>query len=132
MAVTSTFVRQWTDGSETLNQQNAISDSGIQKISLSGANAVVAGATAQLVDIVLPTADIKGIFISCDQACVIKTNSSGSPIQTFTFPAGGGYLMWDAKSVQACPITTGITALYIANPTAVDANLEMRFVTHLG
>lgn len=87
---------------------------------------VPAGATAQLINFVLPYANLKVLCIQAIWAtgltgvdATLKTNSSGAPAQTFTLKPNVAS-PWHANSAWPCPITTNITALYAVNPDATN------------
>src|SRR5690349_21639708 len=57
--------------------------------------------------------EIAMLGIHSTKAVTIKTNSSGSPDQTFSLAANQG-IVWSVndESVTTCPITTDITDVY--------------------
>ena len=63
-------------------------------------------------------ADVQSIFLYFSDAMTLKTNSSGSPANTFTIPSGGGVLDWNANSGIANPFTSDVTAWYITSTLA--------------
>lgn len=60
---------------------------------------------------------IKSLFINTSTACTIKTNSTGSPDNTFTMTADAP-LVWNSSMPTACPITASVTHFYLTNSTA--------------
>lgn len=51
-------------------------------------------------------------------ALTVKTNSSGSPVQTWALDAGDAVGPWFSSDVQANPVTTSITTLYVTNASS--------------
>jgi hypothetical protein len=86
------------------------------------------GVTHQLTPLTLATADMKGLIISSDRAVTLKTNSSGSPAQTFTIEAGIP-LFWFENAPWSNPFTTNVTAFYFTNASGAQANIAIRFLT---
>jgi hypothetical protein len=87
--------------------------------------AIAISATDALVAFTCDFSQLKSLYIKCDQALTIKTNSSGAPAQTITLAANVPYV-WTYGSGITCPITADITALYITNGSGSLANLEIR------
>lgn len=92
---------------------------------------LAAGAADQLISLNLPYANLKGISIKAEWATgltgsnvTMKTNSSGSPAQTFTLKPNK-VSQWHADSAFANPITANITALYMSNPDANPCTLKI-------
>ncbi len=58
---------------------------------------------------------------------VLTTNNSGSPVQTFTFPVGGGRFTWDSTfpAELDCPITTAVTKLFISHTGAETPRIQI-------
>lgn len=83
---------------------------------------VAADATAEEHVVEFTNAKLQQIFISSDQPITIKTNSSGSPQDTLNVAANVPFL-WSAGGGFASPFAGNVTALYIANPASVAANL---------
>lgn len=70
-------------------------------------------------DIVIDVSAMRSLFILCENAIVIKTNSSGSPDNTLTIPANTP-VSWQRtlNAIFPCPLTSDVTALYITNGAA--------------
>lgn len=64
------------------------------------------------------------VAASATSDVTVKTNSSGSPAQTFTL-APNKVGIWNSDMPWANPISTNITALYISNPNTVAGTLKM-------
>lgn len=87
--------------------------------------------TNQLLTIALPITGLKGIIAWCEaQNVTVKTNSSGSPIQTLAFLADTVGWLWTVSSPMACPITTAITALYFTT-TVTGGTFRLRALYNL-
>lgn len=74
---------------------------------------VPASSTNMLTAYVLDVSQCKGFFMVADADMTVKTNSSGSPAQTFTLTAGTP-IAWIYGS-GTCPVTSDVTALYITS-----------------
>lgn len=75
-------------------------------------------------------ANLKGILITVSGntggTVVLKTNDTGSPGTTLTFPAGGGELFWTHRSPLSNPFgSTDVTDLYFTNNGTADATVEI-------
>ncbi len=70
-----------------------------------------ANATTQ-VALAFPIANLKGLMISSEQTCTLKTNSSGSPADTLILTAGMPAIIWTNDMPTACPLGTAVTSLY--------------------
>lgn len=79
------------------------------------------GTTNMLVALAVAAAKIKGLYVVADKAMTLKTNSGGSPAQTFALAAGVP-MSWILGSPLPCPITVDVTGLYLTNAgtTAAD------------
>jgi hypothetical protein len=59
----------------------------------------------------------------------LKTNSTSTPAHTFTFPSGGGELMWTSRSPQSNPFgTTDITTTFWSNAGTTTAQVDVRLL----
>lgn len=62
-------------------------------------------------------ADVEGVLITVEDnpatTVVLKTNDTGSPGHTKTFPIGGGELFWSSRSPETNPFgSTDVTTTY--------------------
>lgn len=91
-----------------------------------------ASVTHDETDVTIPFATIESITLqaffdssvsaSASSNVTVKTNSSGSPDQTFTCkPNKAG--IWNSDSPFANPISANITKLYVTNPNTVAGTL---------
>jgi len=85
---------------------------------------VATGATNELITVAVESTALKMFVLSSDQDVTIKTNSSGSPQETFTMKANKP-LVWMDGSPSASPIAGDVTALYVTNASGSTANIKM-------
>lgn len=119
--MTHTFNRTWSNGSASVPARIAVEGEGETNLDAT----IPANASAQELDFVMDVSELKGLFLFCSQACTIKTNNSGSPVNTFTLAAGipfvwvfGDPAIHDTANAA---VTTDITKLYVVNPDAANA-----------
>jgi hypothetical protein len=86
--------------------------------------AVPGSTTNQQILIAFTIAALKSLFVSADGALTLKTNSSGSPADTFTLDADSG-IDWDNQSQLDNPIGTNVTTMYVTNGGADPVNLKI-------
>jgi hypothetical protein len=82
------------------------------------------GTTNGLVAFTLDVSKALAVYISASADMTLKTNSSGSPDQTFALAAGVP-LVWCEDMPTANPLTTDITALYATNASGDDGVLTV-------
>lgn len=118
--ITHTFSRGWSNsGSISKSTQ-------VQAEAENNIDAGVPAATAnELVAFVLDVSQLKGIYMVSDRAVTVKTNSSGSPVNTFTLAANIPF-MWvqgdpAIRDTAGVVFTTDVTALYMTNADADNA-----------
>lgn len=68
---------------------------------------------------------LKALLVKVSAACVIKTNSTSDPDDTFTFSAAGS-IVWHNKmpAEVVCPLTADVTVLYVTNTPAVTIEIQ--------
>lgn len=76
-------------------------------------------------------ANLKGLCITVSGntggTVVLETNSGSSPGHTFTFPAGGGEMIWSSRSPQANPFgSTDVTSTFWTNNGSATATVKFR------
>src|SRR5947209_6105838 len=113
-------------GADTI--QKAVSVSAGSEVNID--ETIPAGSAAQQVALTLDVSQVKGLFLTSNQDLTIKTNSSGSPANTFALAANtpfswvtGGVAL---KDTAGAAVTTDITTIYVAVPGATDALLQIR------
>lgn len=131
MSLTHTLTRAYRDSSgSSITSTEAVSDDAESNIDIqiatSTTNQHIAGWSVVALN-------MKSLSISCDVACTVKTNSSGSPDDTITLIAGQN-LIWshatdgDAKNPIQHDVTTGI---YVTNPSStLPLNFKIRAIVH--
>lgn len=87
-----------------------------------------AGITDAPVACSVVAANVQGFLVISDKDVTIKTNSAGSPAQTWNFKAGRP-IWWGANDggIFANPVTTNITGLFVS--TSLPARLRMFILT---
>ncbi len=90
-------------------------------------------AVNQQVALAIDVSQLKSLFIIAAAALVLKTNSSGSPVNTITLAANQPFA-WQAgdgtlRDTAGAAITTDITTLYVTNPEAAIVDLKMFVLT---
>lgn len=123
---THLFTRGWTNGGGTLSKQITVQSGGEKNLD----ETIPGSTTDQLVDFDMDVSQMKGLFIVADQDCTIKTNSSGSPVNTITLLANVPFV-WVAgdaalRDTGGAVITTDITKLYVTVGGATAALLQIR------
>lgn len=120
--VTQRFPCGWSDGSTpSISKNPALTGTSAAKAEVT----LVAGAiTDQLIPVSFLASTLKGLLITVEDnelaTVTLETNSSGSPVQSFVFPIGGGELYWTNRSPIANPITTSVTAIYATKSATAD------------
>lgn len=76
-------------------------------------------------------ANLKSLCLYSDVAITVKTNSSGSPVDTITMTAGQS-IVWSlvADGLTACPFSANVTKLYVTNAGAGAAAFKIRALAH--
>ncbi len=81
---------------------------------------IPAGATTQF-NITVDVSEMKTLNMGITKGnCTVKTNSSGSPVQTLTIKSPNP-VMWSKNDIAANPLTTDLTALFVTNNGDEDA-----------
>jgi hypothetical protein len=79
----------------------------------------------QEVDIAWIAANVKALLLYSSQPLTIKTNVSGSPVQTLVLAAGQA-LVWGTDHLEPIPVTANVTKLFLSNDTANIATVKIR------
>lgn len=66
------------------------------------------------VDVNIDMSEMKSFLLKADVGMTVKTNSSGTPDDTFTLKAGVP-LLWTENSYFSNPLSADVTALYVTN-----------------
>ena len=91
---------------------------------------VPASATNQEYDLPITVADIQSMVIYSDQAVILKTNSTVVPSNTVTCVAKT-MIQWDTNHHEAKPFTSDVTKIFVTNPVAAVAKLEIRILENV-
>ncbi len=86
---------------------------------------VAATTDLQEVDIAWLHANVHALLIYSSTALTIKTNVSGSPVQTLVLTAGQA-IVWGTDHTEVCPVTADVTKLFLSNDTANIATVKIR------
>jgi hypothetical protein len=86
---------------------------------------VAATTDLQEVDIAWLHANVHALLIYSSQALTIKTNVSGSPVQTLVLTAGQT-IAWASDHLEVNPVTADVTKLFLSNDTASIATVKIR------
>ena len=117
------------------SQRNTVSSNSLQingALDLSGDTEVnvvetlAAGATNVNRPLALDVSQVVSFAMVATQACVVKTNSSGSPANTINLAANVPYV-WNSQSYDTFKLTTDVTALFLTNSSGTTA-CEFRMV----
>lgn len=77
------------------------------------------------INVAIDFSALKSLWIHCDQAITIETNSGSAPDDTLT-PAAGVPIEWQHDSEHACPLSADVTALFVTNASGVAATFNLR------
>lgn len=93
---------------------------------------VPAGTTNAEIDLAAIAANLKSVVLWSDQDVTVKTNSTGSPANTFALVAKQA-IAWDTNQLPqyVCPITTDVTKLYVTNAGTKDAVVKFVFLSDI-
>jgi len=73
-------------------------------------------------------AGLQCLYIICDQAVTLHTNSTTTPQDTINLAKGVPYV-WDQSSGITNPFAADVTAGYVSNSGSSVANLSVRLLT---
>jgi hypothetical protein len=77
------------------------------------------------VDIAWLHANVHALLLYSSTALTIKTNNSGSPVQTLVLTAGQA-IVWGTDHTEANPVTADVTKLFLSNDSANIATVKIR------
>ncbi len=84
---------------------------------------ITAGASNVQFDITFDPDNVKSMVLYSDQAVTVKTNSSSSPQETISLVAKK-QRVWNTDHTETIPFSGPVTAFYISNAGATDANFK--------
>lgn len=108
------------DGLVRINATVTKNVSGNVSIEETVANATTNG----LIACAFPATGLKMFAICSDRDVTVKTNSSGSPQETWNLKANQPYF-WCENNPGSAPVAGAITALYVTNNSGADATLKV-------
>lgn len=106
-------------------------------VSINVEEVIPGGAVNHEIDVAIPLTGLKGFAFACSKVSgqlssltftglTLKTNSTGSPADTFTITPANG-IAWSVGDASITnPIGTAITTIYITNAGTADANFVAR------
>jgi len=120
--VTHVFSFGWRNGSANpLNPSVSVNaDAEVNVV-----NTVInANTTNTEIDVTIPFASIKGLFMYSDVDMTVHTNNT-TGAQTFDL-TGGSPITWYTGSGLDNPVNTDVTALFVDCPGAVNGHFDLR------
>lgn len=82
------------------------------------------GTTNGAMTIAFPATGLKMLCICSDKDVTVKTNSSGSPQETWNLKANQAFL-WVENNPGSVPVAGAITAMYVTNSSGADATVKV-------
>lgn len=125
MSITHTLTVSVTDGGVALSKSfDVTSGSGInisEEVADSSSNVAIAFAAVR--------AKLKSLFMVCDQALTVETNSGSSPADSFELLANKPVVWYEGCGVAVNTfLSTDITGLFVTNASGFDATLQIKAV----
>lgn len=80
--------------------------------------------TNKQVTVAVPLTGLKMFALMADQNVNVKTNSSGSPQETFTLVAGKP-IVWVTGDVDSAPIAGAVSSLFVTNASGFAARVQL-------
>lgn len=108
------------DGLVRINATVTKTVSGNVSIEETVANATTNG----LIACSFPATGLKMLAICSDRDVTVKTNSSGSPQETWNLKANQPHY-WCENDPGSAPVAGAVTALYVTNASGADATLKL-------
>ncbi len=130
MAFTHNFNRGWNNGGQAINKSIAVSGGAETNID----ETIAASATNIAIEFTLDISQLKGLFLNSDRNITIKTNSSGSPDNTFTLQANVPFA-WvfgdpTLRDTGGTAVTVDVASIFVTNADSVNAALvQIRSLT---
>jgi hypothetical protein len=103
----------WADGSNSLSLAATESN----EATFAADVALAAAAANVQAGVAFVATKLQDIWMSCDQACTVKTNSSTTPGNTFDLAANVPFV-WIKDGGVTNPFTVDVTTLYVTNTSA--------------
>lgn len=122
MAFSHVFTDVWARGNDSLSKQVTKSADGETNRDIT----VPDSSTNLLVNFTLDVSELKALYIVCDKAILIETNSGSSPAATITLAAGEPLIWWTGCAFANPFGSTDITGLYLTTGAVGDALLQIR------
>lgn len=126
---TDTYGPYYSDGGSTIGPPTlapALTGTARAQLETTLAGAV----TNQQEDVAFTIAALKGVLITVSgnatTTVVLKTNSSGSPDDTLTFPIGGGELLWTSRSPADNPFSAAVTVTFWTHAGSETVTVKLR------
>jgi hypothetical protein len=125
--ITHSFRRSWSRPGETLGGDVEVTAG--KEVNIS--EPIPAESTNLLVACAIDVSQLKGLYLISNLDLVVKTNSSGSPANTFTLYAGVPYMWMEGDSAirdtAGNAVTVDITAIYVTNAhETAEAQFDLR------
>jgi hypothetical protein len=79
-------------------------------------------------DVNIDVSAVKSIELFCDRDITVKTNSSGSPIDTINLKANVPYI-WTTDSYDTLKLTADVTKFFLTLASGVAATFKLRVIT---
>ena len=83
--------------------------------------------TDALIALALDVSQIKALFMMCDTAITLETNSSSAPDNTIALVANVP-ITWAQGDANACPLTVDVTALYATNGAVGSGGSQLKII----
>ena len=125
MSLTYVFTKAVNDGTSTISKSETLTGTGDVRVD----EAVTGATTSYFMSCSANTAQISGLYITCDQAATLKTNTAAGT-DSFALQANEP-LVWtnnDPAVLISDILSANITGLYLTVPTAVTAAFKARFI----
>jgi hypothetical protein len=109
---THTIVTQWSQSGATPSTSKMTVEAGSETNIV---EPIPANSTNKQVAFTADVSQMKSVFMKCDVAVTVKTNSTGSPDKTITLAVGEA-IKWTSTDGQSNPLgTVDVTTLYVTN-----------------
>ncbi len=120
MPFSHTISRNFSSGSSTITSSNTFT--GGQEVNLE--ETIPDNSTNMLVNAALDVSTMQSLYLACDVAITIKTNSSNAPAASISLTAGQA-LIWPNGGADNPFGATDVTKFYVTGP-ATGGTFQMR------